>query len=107
MTWDSKTTETLRSMWLAGASAGVIGGELGITRDAVLGRVRRLRINRAGTAPTKVVACRTRPIPAPVRIFARIPTEGPIWGKDESKRREAFARRASNAAREAREAAGL
>lgn len=107
MTWDSKTTETLRSMWLAGASAGVIGSKLGVTRDAVLGRVRRLKINRAGTAPTKTVVRRTRPIPAPVRVFARIPAEGPIWGKDESKRREAFARRASDAAREAREAARL
>jgi GcrA cell cycle regulator len=48
-TWTSDRVARLKSMWAQGASATVIGDELGLTRCAVLGKVNRLHLTRPET----------------------------------------------------------
>jgi GcrA cell cycle regulator len=70
--WADETTERLRAMWLAGATTRVIGAELGVSRNAVVGKARRLDlpprpnpkgVRRGGELPPP----RPRPQPSPPR----------------------------------------
>ncbi len=47
-TWPVADTDRLRELWAEGKSASVIGGELGRSKNAVIGKVHRLRL------PTRV-----------------------------------------------------
>lgn len=44
--WTDERIEVLRKRWMAGASASVIGNELGCTRNAVIGKAHRLGLER-------------------------------------------------------------
>ena len=44
--WSASEIETVRSMWSAGKSAGQIGERLGRSRNAILGKVRRMGLHR-------------------------------------------------------------
>lgn len=47
--WDDpRNVETLTSMWRDGKSASVIAGALGVTRNAVIGKVTRLKLPKHG-----------------------------------------------------------
>ena len=54
MAWTDQTVETLRTMWVAGASAREIGEHIGATRNAVIGKANRLGLaHRAKTTKLK------------------------------------------------------
>jgi GcrA cell cycle regulator len=43
-TWPAERVAVLKSMWADGCSASVIAEELGVTRNAVIGKVYRLKL---------------------------------------------------------------
>lgn len=53
--WPEERTEKMLSLWAEGLSASQIGREMGISRNAVIGKLHRLRgsagINRTGAKP--------------------------------------------------------
>jgi GcrA cell cycle regulator len=68
-TWTEARLEHLRVRWLEdGASAGLIGRELGVSRNAVIGKVFRLGWRRGPkTTPREKLRRAARPRPARVR----------------------------------------
>jgi GcrA cell cycle regulator len=68
--WPDEASERLRALWLAGATTRVIGAELGVSRNAVVGKARRLdlppRPNPKGIRPGGQLPP-PRPRPQPVR----------------------------------------
>lgn len=60
--WTEIRVERLTAMWAQGFSATQIGGELGVTRNAVLGKLHRL--GKADTAPER----KKTPLRGPNRI---------------------------------------
>jgi GcrA cell cycle regulator len=70
--WTDERVETLKKLWMEGLSASQIAGELGqgVTRNAVIGKVHRLKLS-ARAKPTNT-APRARPAPRPApRPMAR------------------------------------
>ena len=61
--WTDERVETLKKLWMEGLSASQIAGELGqgVTRNAVIGKVHRLKLS-ARAKPTNT-APRARPAP--------------------------------------------
>jgi len=49
--WTDERVETLKQMWADGASSATIGREIGVSRNAVLGKVHRLGINNMRPKP--------------------------------------------------------
>jgi len=47
MNWTAREEERLRGLWLAGMTGEAIAAEMGMSRDRVLSKVRRLRLGRA------------------------------------------------------------
>lgn len=68
--WTDERVEVLKKLWMEGLSASQIAGELGegVTRNAVIGKVHRLKLS-ARAKPTNT-APRSRPAarPAPRRV---------------------------------------
>lgn len=56
--WTPERVEILTSMWIDGCTGQEIGNVLGLTRDAVLGRVRRLGLP---SRPKPIFAPKTQP----------------------------------------------
>lgn len=46
--WTPERVETLRRMWDAGFSGAQIAAKLGVTRNAVIGKIHRLKLHRHG-----------------------------------------------------------
>src|SRR6202011_2754907 len=68
MSWTDERVELLRQLWLDGRSASQISAELGlgITRNAVIGKVHRLGLSgRAKSASPAAPRVRQRPTPTP------------------------------------------
>ena len=51
--WTDERVELLKKLWMEGLSASQIAGELGegVTRNAVIGKVHRLKLSSRGRAP--------------------------------------------------------
>ena len=62
--WSNQREAILRCMWKDGASASIIGDELGITRNAVIGKVHRLGLE--ARLPTFKHTSRIAPIGRPI-----------------------------------------
>ena len=73
--WTDERVETLKKLWMEGLSASQIAGQLGqgVTRNAVIGKVHRLKLS-ARAKPTNT-AQRARPA-RPVRRRAVRPAHG-------------------------------
>jgi GcrA cell cycle regulator len=68
--WTDERVETLKKLWMEGLSASQIAGELGqgVTRNAVIGKVHRLKLSaRAKPTNTAPRARPAAPRPAPRR----------------------------------------
>lgn len=72
--WTPERVEILTSMWIDGCTGQEIGNVLGLTRDAVLGRVRRLGLP---SRPKPIFAPKTKPRvrqqtpePMPIRTYS-------------------------------------
>jgi GcrA cell cycle regulator len=78
MGWTDERVELLKKLWMEGLSASQIAGELGegVTRNAVIGKVHRLKLS-ARAKPTNS-APRARPAarPAPRRVASPASTIG-------------------------------
>jgi GcrA cell cycle regulator len=106
MDWPHGKSEALRRMWLDGATSGQIAQALGVTRNAVLGRIRRMGLmgrRERVVAPKPAAEARAVRV---ARQMQRLPHESHLWALDENKRRSAFARKAAQGAHEALEAVG-
>lgn len=88
--WTDARVEILKTMWSNGASSGVIAQELGggITRNAVIGKLHRLGLQRGKKAPLVSLVKRSprrRLFPRPPKLenvppveLADIPQEPPL-----------------------------
>ena len=106
MAWTTKQSETLRELWRSGHSAGVIGQRLGLTRDAVLGRARRMGLQLGNKRTTVSLPTRKG---HPIRrqpVYVPLPQMSRVWTASEDQRRHVFATRAADGARKALEAIG-
>lgn len=63
-TWPDEQTARLKELWSRGYSASEIGGKLGISRNAVLGKAHRIKLERRRD-PNAPRAERKRRVAAP------------------------------------------
>ena len=75
MNWTDERVETLKKLWADGLSASQIAAELGgVTRNAVIGKVHRLKLSSRGRAtaaaprPKKAPGTGAKPAPRPQPI---------------------------------------
>jgi GcrA cell cycle regulator len=76
MSWTDERVELLRQLWLDGKSASQISAELGlgVTRNAVIGKVHRLGLSgRAKSTSSAAPRVRQRPAPTPRTSMAGRP----------------------------------
>jgi GcrA cell cycle regulator len=79
MSWTAERVELLRSLWSEGRSASVIAARLGsVTRNAVIGKVHRLRLSGHGTpsrrsAPSRRKRSAYRANARPIRKSPALP----------------------------------
>lgn len=59
--WSSLQDARLRALWLEGRTALEIGERLGKSRDAILGRVKRLNLNRKASPLPSLTDASSRP----------------------------------------------
>jgi GcrA cell cycle regulator len=59
--WDGAQVETLKTLWLAGQSARSIAETLGVTRNAVLGKVHRLQMGERSVPLPSDTTARHKP----------------------------------------------
>ena len=82
MSWTDERVELLRQLWLDGRSASQISAELGlgVTRNAVIGKVHRLGLSgRAKSASPAAPRARQRSTPAPrAPMASRSSGGGPV-----------------------------
>lgn len=66
MSWTDERVETLKKLWLEGLSASQIAAELGegVTRNAVIGKVHRLKLSGRAKPATSTARPRSTPRPA-------------------------------------------
>ncbi len=62
--WTDNRTAFLRERWNGGASASIIAAELGVTRNAVIGKVHRLELDQHRPCNSRPGASRRRPDPS-------------------------------------------
>lgn len=81
MSWTDERVELLKKLWAEGLSCSQIAGELGgVTRNAVIGKVTRLKLNgrsvnsRAMESKKSLGQIRIAPKPKPVSPLASFPT---------------------------------
>jgi GcrA cell cycle regulator len=72
MGWTEERVELLRKLWLEGLSASQIAGVLGegVTRNAVIGKVHRLKLSGRAKPATTAPRVRTAPRAASRRLLA-------------------------------------
>jgi GcrA cell cycle regulator len=61
LTWTDERTDVLKNRWADGISGGHIAAELGITRNAVIGKIHRLGLHRSMKAKAEAEAKTRRP----------------------------------------------
>jgi GcrA cell cycle regulator len=73
MAWTEDRVETLKKLWTEGLSASQIAKEMGegVTRNAIIGKVHRLKLSGRAT-PSRPPRPRAKPAPKP-RITASAP----------------------------------
>jgi len=70
MSWTDERVDLLKKLWMEGLSASQIAGELGegVTRNAVIGKVHRLKLSARAKPASSAQRPRTAPRPAPRRV---------------------------------------
>lgn len=84
VTWTEERIEQLRKLWDQGLSASAIGKQLGVSKNAVVGKAHRLKLParpspiRKGTRPpVRRMAVLPKPLAAPVIRQAPTPAPSP------------------------------
>jgi GcrA cell cycle regulator len=76
--WTAERVETLKLLWAGGATAQAIAAQLGgVSRSAIMGKVFRLRLERAGSAPKPASA--TRPRDEPGKSLLQLTKQSCRW----------------------------
>ena len=75
MSWNQETIDRLVELWHQGWSGGQIAGELGMTRNAVLGKLGRT--GELGTNPNRNAPPRSAPRPKRTKGFKYKPVKAP------------------------------
>lgn len=96
ITWTPAKSEIVRRMWLDGHSATAIATALGVSRDSVLGRARRMRLSMEGREPAPMAP--KPPKVAVAREKQRLPAMSSLWELPDADRRHEMTRRAARAA---------
>ena len=65
MYWNQETESVLKELWEQGVSSGLIAKELGCTRNAIIGKVHRLKLS---TREPKMMVNSENPLPEVCRI---------------------------------------
>lgn len=75
MGWTEERVELLKKLWLEGLSASQIAGVLaeGVTRNAVIGKVHRLKLSGRAKPASSAPRARSAPRPAPRRLATPAP----------------------------------
>jgi GcrA cell cycle regulator len=70
MSWTDERVELLKKLWMEGLSASQIAAELsdGVTRNAVIGKVHRLKLSARAKPASSTPRARSTPRPAPRRV---------------------------------------
>lgn len=72
--WTDERVELLKKLWMEGLSASQIAGELGdgVTRNAVIGKVHRLKLSARAKPTNTAPRSRPAPRPAPRRVASPV-----------------------------------
>lgn len=80
VTWTDERIEQLKKLWDQGLSASVIGKQLGVSKNAVVGKAHRLKlparpspIRKGARPPVRRMAVLAKPLPAPAQIEPAAP----------------------------------
>jgi GcrA cell cycle regulator len=89
-TWNPERVEQLRNCVIAGLTCSQIAGEIGVSRNAVIGKIHRLGLSpgRPAAAPARLCPPRVRPPRLPsqrrlLRLHAKTPPLDPTAAQDE------------------------
>jgi len=77
MTWTAETTHTCVELWLEGHSSSLIASRMGISRNAVIGKMHRMGLSK-GTPGQSRIQINRKPGPRPSR--PKKPRMSPITG---------------------------
>jgi GcrA cell cycle regulator len=66
MTWTDETTQTCVELWLEGHSSALIASKMGISRNAVIGKMHRMGLSK-GTPGQSRIQINRKPGPRPSR----------------------------------------
>jgi hypothetical protein len=84
--WTPRRLSVVRAMHADGKSAAEIATEIGVTRSAVLGAMRRDREHATGERQVTPARQRSAPIPLPAEPCPSLPLFESAWGVPESRR---------------------
>tara|TARA_R110000868_G_scaffold38_30_gene516 strand:- start:5259 stop:5849 length:591 start_codon:yes stop_codon:yes gene_type:complete len=92
--WTDERVETLKKLWMEGLSASQIAGQLGegVTRNAVIGKVHRLKLSARAKPTNSTPRARPAARPAPRRVASPSAGMSAHMGSAAAKPRPAMSR---------------
>ncbi|MCZ4346989.1 GcrA family cell cycle regulator [Devosia neptuniae] len=92
--WTDERVETLKKLWMEGLSASQIAGQLGegVTRNAVIGKVHRLKLSARAKPTNSTPRARPAARPAPRRVASPSAGMSSHMGSAAAKPRPAMSR---------------
>ena len=77
--WDEESKNKLREFWASGLSASLIGKEMGVSKNSIIGAANRMKLPpRAGPAAFAALSSSSKSQEQPVKISAVEPQEKPV-----------------------------
>ena len=73
--WNHTLVELIKKLWIKGRSAREIGAQIGVSRNAVIGKIHRIGLNKASRQVPKLTAKSTKPKVEPVRKILNPPKQ--------------------------------
>ena len=94
MSWDAKDVTLLKTLWAAGQSAAQIAHHFGCSRNAICGRLTRLKLKRSHKPPTAKPKIRPVPKRRPALLAAcALPVAKKVSRKTVRRQPERFGKR--------------
>jgi GcrA cell cycle regulator len=73
--WNHMLVELIKKLWIEGRSAGEIGAQIGVSRNAVIGKIHRSGLNKASRQVPKLTAEPPKPKVEPPRKVLNPPKQ--------------------------------